>query len=81
MSGLALQVQTCFPDSMLHPRYKQIRTQGAVKSFYVVGVNRSWSKKNILNVAVTLRHGPCGAVTRTDENGGLDKVGKLEVDP
>ena len=33
------------------------------------------------NVGVTPRHGPCGTVTRTDENGRLDKVGKLEVDP
>ena len=45
---------------------------------------RSKSLKHLDKYAFGFCHSPTwprGAVTRTDENGGLDKVGKLEVDP
>ena len=45
---------------------------------------RSKSLKHLDKYALGFCHSPTrprGAVTRTDENGGLDKVGKLEVDP
>jgi hypothetical protein len=38
-------------------------------------------KAKVFVSGVTQLHGPCGAVIGTDENGGLDRFGKLEADP